>query len=218
MRSKPARGDQRLEEALADLAGALNALAVPWMIIGGIAVIARGVRRMTTDIDAAVRGDRADVGTLLRALKKSRIVPRIEDAEAFASESLVLLLKHASTGVEFDVSMAWTDFEQDAIAESSIATFGSVKAPMARPEDLVVFKTIAGRPRDIEDASALLVLYPKLDRDRIRERVKELAALADQPELASGLDTAIAIATKTTSKIRRPSARDAKPKPRRRGR
>jgi hypothetical protein len=27
------------------------------MVIGGIAVIARGVRRLTTDIDAAVRGD-----------------------------------------------------------------------------------------------------------------------------------------------------------------
>jgi hypothetical protein len=89
---------------------------------------------------------------------------------------------------------------------------------MARPEDLVVFKTIAGRPRDIEDASALLVLYPKLDRDRIRDRVKQLAALADQPELASGLDTAIEIATKTTLEVRRPSTRAAKTKPRRRGR
>jgi hypothetical protein len=109
VRSKRGRGDQRIEEALADLAAALNALAVPWMIIGGIAVIAHGVRRMTTDIDAAARGDRADVGTLLRALRKKRIVPRIDDAETFASVSLVLLLKHAPTGVELDVSMAWTD-------------------------------------------------------------------------------------------------------------
>ena len=52
--------------------------------IGGIAVIARGVRRMTTDIDAAVRGDQVDVATFLDALAKKRIVPRINDVERFA--------------------------------------------------------------------------------------------------------------------------------------
>jgi hypothetical protein len=170
VRSKRGPGDQRLETALADLVNALNAARVSWMVIGGIAVIARGVRRMTTDIDAAVRGDQSDVGSLLRALAKHQIVARIDDAERFASESLVLLLKHQSTGVEFDVSMAWTDFEQEAIAAASITSFGSVEAPMARPEDLIVFKAIAGRPKDIEDATALFVLYPKLDRNRIRVR------------------------------------------------
>lgn len=79
------------------------------MVIGGIAVIARGVRRMTTDIDATVRGDQLDVASLLKALAKKRIAPRIRDAERFASESLVLLLKHQPTDVEIDVSMAWTD-------------------------------------------------------------------------------------------------------------
>ena len=81
------------------------------MVIGGIAVIARGVRRMTTDIDAAVRGDQVDVASVLRALATKRIAPRIDDAERFAAESLVLLLRHETTGIEFDVSMAWTDFE-----------------------------------------------------------------------------------------------------------
>jgi hypothetical protein len=210
VRSKPGRGSQRLEKALADLASALNATGVPWMVIGGIAVIARGVRRMTTDIDATVRGDQADVASLVRALAKKRIVPRIDNAERFASESLVLLLRHGPTGVEFDVSMAWTDFEHAAIAASSIAAFGVVKAPMARPEDLIVFKAIAGRPKDIEDATALLVLYPKLDRNWLRGRVSQLAALADEPELATGLETAIATSATKPGRVRE---RKKPPKP-----
>jgi hypothetical protein len=64
------------------------------------------------DIDATVRGDQADVGSLVKALAKKRIVPRIGNAERFASESLVLLLRHGPTGVEFDVSMAWTSSPQ----------------------------------------------------------------------------------------------------------
>jgi hypothetical protein len=180
------------------------------MVIGGIAVIARGVRRMTTDIDATVRGDQADVASLVRALAKKRIVPRIDNAERFASESLVLLLRHGPTGVEFDVSMAWTDFEHAAIAASSVAAFGVVKAPMARPEDLIVFKAIAGRPKDIEDAAALLVLYPKLDRNWLRGRVSQLAALADEPELATGLETAIATSATKPGRVRE---RKKPPKP-----
>lgn len=134
MRSKHGPGERDLQQALSALTSALNATGVPWMIIGGIAVIARGVRRMTTDIDAAVRGDQADVSALLAALARKRITPRIDDAERFARESLVLLLRHRPTGVELDVSMAWTDFEHGAIAASSRVDFGTIKAPMAQAE------------------------------------------------------------------------------------
>lgn len=194
MRKTRSGGDHKLEAALADLAAALNATAVPWMVIGGIAVIARGVRRMTTDIDATVRGDQLSVATLLQALAKKRIVPRIRDAERFASESLVLLLKHQPTDVEIDVSMAWTDFEHEALAACSITKFGRANAPMARAEDLIVFKAIAGRPKDIQDATTLLVLYSAIDRRRIRHRVSQLAALAEDPAPVNVLEAVIAAA------------------------
>jgi len=215
----PKGADRRLEKALSALTAALDTTGVPWMVIGGIAVIARGVRRFTTDIDAAVRGDGLAIAPLLRALAKQKIVPRIDDAARFAAANLVLLLEHAPSGVELDVSLAWTDFEHEAIASAEVAPFGVVKAPMARPEDLVVFKAIAGRGKDVEDATALLVLYPKLDLGRIRDRVRELALLADAPELVSGLETMIARSGPRSSTARstkrakaRPSARKTRAK------
>jgi hypothetical protein len=51
---KPAGAEHRLEKALAAIASALRAARVPWMVIGGIAIIARGVRRR-----AAAGGGRA---------------------------------------------------------------------------------------------------------------------------------------------------------------
>jgi hypothetical protein len=176
------------------------------MVIGGIAIIARGVRRMTTDIDAVVRGDRVDVPTLLRLLAKKRIVARIDDAAAFVRESMVLLLRHDPTGVEFDVSFAWTAFEHDAIEASTDASYGNVVAPMARAEDLVVFKAMAARPVDIEDASALLLMHRDIDLDRVRRRLAELAAMADEPALLAGLERVIERSASTISddKVRRP--------------
>lgn len=192
----PSGGDRRLERAIADLTAALDSTGAPWMIIGGIAAIARGVKRFTTDIHAAIRGDAVEVASLIATLARRKIVPRIDGAERFATLNLVLLLKHAPSNVELDVSLAWTAFEHEAIEAAETVSFGVARAPMARAEDLIVFKAIAGRGKDIEDATALLVLYPKLDLERIRDRVRGLAELADAPELVAGLETMIASSVK----------------------
>jgi hypothetical protein len=160
------------------------------MIIGGIAVIARGVRRMTTDIDAVVRGDAVDARKLLRVLARHGVEPRIEGAEAFAEKNLVLLLRHRPTGVDLDVSLGWTDFEREAIQASTAASYGRASYPMARAEDLVVFKALAARPKDIEDAAALILMHPTIDLVRVRRRLADLAALAEEPALVEGLERA----------------------------
>lgn len=177
-----------IEDALTALRDALLEAGAPWMLIGGIAVIAHGVQRMTTDIDAVIQGDSVPTRELLRVLRHHQILPRIDEAEAFAAANLVLLARHRPTQVDLDLSFGWTAFERDALALRVSTRYGSVKAPMARVEDLLVFKAIAGRSRDIDDAVTLLTLYPHVDLEEVRLRVTELAELADAPELLSGLD------------------------------
>lgn len=79
MASKPRKGDRLLKEALEALSVGLTESGAPWMVIGGIAIIARGVRRFTTDIEAAVRGDAARPEQLLQTLAAHGIEPRIAD-------------------------------------------------------------------------------------------------------------------------------------------
>lgn len=177
------------------------------MVIGGIAVIARGVRRMTTDIDVVVRGDSIEISKLLRILAKHAVEPRIDEAGAFAEKNLVLLLRHEPSGVDLDLSLGWTDFERAAIASSTKAAFGRASYPMARPADLVVFKALAARPKDIEDAAALLLMHAAIDLDDVRRRVTELAELAGEPALVDGLDRVIA----HTRSVRRSSSRQRSP-------
>ena len=196
---KPVAAENRLAKALAEIASALHATNVPWMVIGGIAIIARGVRRMTTDIDVVVRGDETTPAALLRALATRRIVPRIDNAEAFARERLVLLLCHEPTGVDFDLSFGWTTFEHEALEARSDVAYGSVVAPMARAEDLVIFKAMAARPKDIEDAAALILMHKDINIDRVRRHLAELAALAEEPSLTSGLEAVIKLVSASRS-------------------
>ena len=211
MPAKPRRGERLLEDALRALCNGLDETGAPWMIIGGIAGIARGIARFTTDIDAAVRGDAVTVRGLVEHLGRHRISPRIDDAITFAEENLVLLLRHEPTGVDLDVSFAWSGFEHEALDARTVVSFGRVRAPMVTPDDLLVFKAIAGRPKDAQDAEALLALYPALDLARARRRVRELAALAEAPELATQFETWLR--RRPARPHRRPAA--AKPRARR---
>jgi hypothetical protein len=183
------------------------------MVIGGIAVIARGVQRMTTDIDAVIRGDAVLVRALIDRLRRHHIVMRMADAEAFAATNLVLLARHHPTQVDLDLSLGWTTFEHEAIAAGSMTRFGRVSVPMARVDDLLVFKAIAGRPRDIDDAVTLLTLYPDVDMIRVRTRVRVLAKAAEAPELEVGLEQIIS--TFAATRARRSSDMKSRLRPRR---
>jgi hypothetical protein len=121
-------------------------------------------------------------------LRKHDVAMRIPDALAFARRNLVVLARHAPTGVDLDVSLAWSGFEHEALAAATEASFGRVEVPMSTADDLVVFKAIAGRPRDLEDIEALVALYPRIDFVRIRTRLAELVALAEAPELLTRFD------------------------------
>lgn len=146
---------------------------------------------MTTDIDAVVQGGTIDVDTLIEALGRVGIRPRIEDAAAFAEKNLVLLMRHEKGGVDLDVSLGWSGFEREAIDARTEGRFGTVVAPMARPEDLVIFKALAARPKDVEDAEALLILHDAIDLRRVRRHVRELAELAGEEQIARGLEPVI---------------------------
>ncbi|MDX2014142.1 MAG: nucleotidyltransferase [Myxococcaceae bacterium] len=188
MRANFELGERKLEDALSALTRALNDFGAPWMLIGGIAIIAQGVRRLTTDIDAVIQGDQANPETMLHALAANEIEPRIDDALAFAAENLVLLLRHGPTGVDLDLSFGWTSFEVEALQHRASLAFGRVRAPMATPEDLIVLKAMAGRPKDIDDAAALLTLHPNIRLSRIRARLDELSSLANAPEASQSLE------------------------------
>jgi hypothetical protein len=179
----------RMTQALSALADALAAIDSPGMVIGGIAVIARGFLRTTRDIDATVEAGDVDLGELVAALTAHGIVPRIDDAVVFAKRHQVLLMKHAQTDVPIDMSLAWLPFESEAIAAAEFVEIQGVRLRVARAEDLVVYKAVAWRPQDQEDIKRLLRLHHRsIDLGRVRRLVGDFAEVMEEPERVAELE------------------------------
>ncbi len=196
-RTRPKPGHP-LEEALRALVAGLKASSRPSMIIGGIAVIARGVMRLTRDIDATVAGDGTDLNALLGVLRRHGIVPRVEDVVRFAERSHVLLLRHASSGIDVDLSVAWLPFELDAIAASEVILIHGARVRVARAEDLVIYKIAAWRPQDQQDVERLVALHgERMDLERVHAFARDLAVMLDDPPRVEEVEKVLTRATLT---------------------
>jgi len=73
-----------LSDAIGALSEALKQSGAPAMLIGGIAVITRGIPRHTDDVDGTIAGDAVVLEDLVRILGEHEIKPRIDDALSFA--------------------------------------------------------------------------------------------------------------------------------------
>jgi hypothetical protein len=199
--------DAALIAALRDLQAALAAHGRPAMIIGGIAVMARGVPRQTIDIDATIAAEGTDLDELLHTLERHRVLPRVPDALAFARERQVLLLRHEPSGTPLEITLAWLPFELDALARASVVDFRGVPVRVATAEDLVVYKAVAWRERDRSDIERLLVRHHStINMDAVRRLVRQFADALDEPERIEAFESLLRRSVKVT-----PPSRERKP-------
>lgn len=179
-------------DALRALWQGLDELGAPAMIIGGVAVIALGVPRLTVDIDATVSGKDLDVDRLVEALGRRGIRPRRPDAVAFARKHHVLLLSHQASGTPVDLSLAWLPFEDEALGARREQDYAGVRIRVPRPEDLVVYKLVAARPQDLDDAEGLLLLHgADMKLDRVRRLVRQFAQALEDSDRPAALERLI---------------------------
>lgn len=183
---------QNLVDALAALAAAFDELGSPAMIIGGIAVIFRGVPRQTQDIDATIWGPDTEISRAIHVFQHHKIVPRITDARQFAEQNQVLLLKHVPSLTPIDLSFAWLPFESEALQRATVEKIESTSVRVASAQDLVVFKAVAWRDRDRSDIERLIVRHrEEIDIQVVREIVVEFANALEHPERVEEFDKLI---------------------------
>ena len=153
------------------------------IIIGGVAASLLGKPRLTADVDAVILLSVEDLPLLMEATAQEGLVPRITNAEEFARRHRVLLLRHQESGINVDISLGMLPFEAEAVERSVIYQVGPLAIRLPTPEDLVIFKAVAHRPKDLMDIQAILESHPDLDRERVKRWVREFAQALELPEL-----------------------------------
>jgi len=154
------------------------------VIIGGTAVSILGKARYTEDIDAMFLLSTQDIPHLLEEARKEGIEARIENAAGFAKKSRVLLLKHVTTNTNMDISLGVLPFEQEMVERSIVHKVdATLQIRLPTPEDLIILKAVAHRPKDMEDIRILAEKYPHLDTARIERWVKSFAEVLEMPAL-----------------------------------
>jgi predicted nucleotidyltransferase len=153
------------------------------VIIGGIAVGFLGRPRLTEDVDAMFLLSTHDIPQFLEAAKTENIQPRIPNAEEFAHKSRVLLLHHFPTETNIDISLGILPFEEEMVERGIVQSTGTLSVRLPTPEDLIIMKAIAHRPKDLEDIRTVVDKNPKLDVARIKHWVKQFAEVLEMPSL-----------------------------------
>ncbi len=153
------------------------------VIIGGIAVGFLGKPRYTADVDAMFLLSTDDIPRFLEAASTEKVVPRIENVEEFARRNRVLLLQYAPNQIPIDISLGILAFEEEVVERSIVQSLESLSIRLPTPEDLIILKAIARRPKDLIDIETVVDSHPNLDRTRIERCVKEFAELLEAPEL-----------------------------------
>jgi hypothetical protein len=150
-------GTNDLAQSLKELQSFFDGRQWKYCLIGGLAANRWGEVRFTRDIDLVILAELGEeeirVDELLQAFH-----PRAGKRETrqFALENRVLLLK-SSTGVPIDVSLGALGFEQQMLDRAKSATIvRGQKFRVASPEDMIVMKTVAGRPQDWRDIEGII--------------------------------------------------------------
>ena len=167
------------DETLVRIAGALESTGMPYMIIGGQAVLLHGEPRLTRDIDITlgVNIDRLEI--LLGVTRRLSLKPLPEDVSAFVQKTMVLPAIEEDTGIRVDFIFSFTPYESQAIQRAKKVRILDRDVRFATAEDLIIHKIFAGRPRDIEDARNIVLKNPDLDIRHIEEWLKAFDDAAD---------------------------------------
>lgn len=172
------------EALIAAVARGLAARDLPFMLIGGQAVLLHGEPRLTQDVDVTLGVSPDRVGEVLDLLGESGLYPLPEDPVSFARETFVLPTEEDASGIRVDFIFSATPYENQAIDRALEVQVGGQPVPFATAEDLILHKLFAGRPRDLEDVAGIVRRKGhEIDWQYVRRWAEEFARVPGREEM-----------------------------------
>jgi predicted nucleotidyltransferase len=170
------------EQLLVKIAEVLDASGIRYMIIGGQAVLLYGEPRLTKDIDITLGVNLDRLDEVLELVGTLALQPLVE-ADSFTRQTLVLPCQDSQSGIRVDFIFSYSAYEQQALDRVRFVPMGKARVRFAAPEDVIIHKVIAGRPRDLEDVKSILLKQSDVDRAYVQHWLEDYASVLGQPLL-----------------------------------
>ncbi len=172
------------ENLLSRLGQLLSGNKIPYMVIGGQAVLLYGTPRLTQDIDITLGVSTERLSEIAGICKSAGLKILPENYRAFVSKTFVLPASDRTSGIRVDFIFSFTTYEQQAIKRSRKVKIKKRFVKFASAEDVIIHKIFAGRPRDLEDVRHIILKNPLLDRRYIRKWLREFDKTVEGAGLA----------------------------------
>jgi len=177
-------------QLLERIALGLEERQIPYMIIGGQAVLIYGEPRLTRDIDVTLGVGPERLTDLLGLAEASAWRVLVEAPTEFVQRTMVLPCLDPASSIRIDFIFSVSEYEQQAMGRVRRIGIGKADVRFAAAEDVIVHKIVAGRPRDLEDVRSILLKNPGLDREYIRHWLSEFDRSLAQSNLQTFEDLA----------------------------
>jgi hypothetical protein len=168
------------ERLLKKIAIQLKKGAIPYMVVGGQAVLLYGEPRLTRDIDITLGMGVNGLDKIKKIIKAIGLKILVEKEKEFVEQNMVLPTLDKKSGLRVDFIFSFSPYERQAIERGKDIKLGRTLVKFASLEDLVIHKVIAGRARDLEDVRSILLKNPKYNLDYIKKWFREFDQSLDE--------------------------------------
>jgi predicted nucleotidyltransferase len=161
------------QQLLESIAQGLERLGIPYMVIGGQAVLLYGEPRLTRDIDITLGTDPGRLREVSDWVQGNGWQVLVETPAEFVGRTMVLPCLDPATAIRIDFIFSFSFYEQQALKRARRVSMGKAEVCFASLEDLIIHKILAGRPRDLEDVRSILLKNRALDLDYVHQWLRE---------------------------------------------
>ncbi|MDA0253802.1 MAG: hypothetical protein O3C39_05360 [Planctomycetota bacterium] len=150
----------------------------PYLVIGGLAVVAVGEPRTTADADAIVFVSTAEAKELILDAADTGFDLQVEIELARLAATGTMRLRRGR--FQIDLITASLPFEETALARATRYELFGMPLPFPSPEDLILLKVLAGRDKDMLDAAGVARRHgDRLDVAYLHRTLRPICELAE---------------------------------------
>lgn len=170
----------------------MKELGYRWFLFGAQAVNVWGVPRLTADVDLTAEVPEGETLRCITVMGTHGFALRTGADDEFVRRTRVLPFEHRESRMFVDLVLAGSGLEQEFLERASPVLVGTLDIPVITPEDLLISKILAARPKDLEDVRGILrVRGDTLDLGRVRRMLQLLEEAIGQSDLVPAFEQAL---------------------------